>query len=135
MAFVKLLNADLKILLGAVGIETAAEIAQAHPCKRVILVHSRSELLSSEPLPADYKEQVRRLLCHANVELQLERRVIDHATLFNDAEKPFERLFLSTGEILDAGKVIFCSVRPSPNTQFFPMDCLNELGFVKINAE
>lgn len=131
----KFLNADLKILLGAVGIETAAEIAQAYPCKRVILVHSRSELLSSEPLPKDYKEKVRRLLCHANVELQLERRVVDHAALFNDAEQPFERLFLSTGEFLDAEKIISCSARSSPNTQFLPMDCLSELGFVKINAE
>lgn len=135
MRFFKLLNADLKILLGAVGIETAAEIAQAHPCKRVILVHSRSELLSSEPLPADYKERVRRVLCLANVELQLGRRAVDHIILFNDAEQPFERLFLSTGEFLDAGKVIFCSSKSSPNTKFLPMDCLNELGFVKINAE
>ncbi|OGM46804.1 hypothetical protein ABOM_005027 [Aspergillus bombycis] len=120
---------------GAVGIETAAEIAQAYPRKRVILVHSRSDLLSSEPLPVDYKQQVWQLLCQANVEVQLERRVVGHVVVLENTKEQFDRLFLSTGEVLDAGKVIFCTAKPSPNTQFLPMDCLNELGFVKIKAD
>lgn len=112
----------------------SAEIAVACPSKKVILVHSRPELLSSEPLPSEYKKRVQKLLS-ANVELHLGKRVIRHETLSSDAGMLTERLTLLTGEVLDGGKVIFCGTKPAPNTQFLPADCVSEQGYVKVKPE
>ncbi|KAE8371826.1 hypothetical protein BDV26DRAFT_298439 [Aspergillus bertholletiae] len=119
---------------GAVGVEMAAEIAVACPSKKVILVHSRLELLSSEPLSSEYKQKVQKLLS-TNVEVHLGGRVARQETISSDADKPTERLTLLTGEVLDAGKVIWCGTKPAPNTQFLPADCLNGEGYVKVKSD
>ncbi|KAJ5482529.1 hypothetical protein N7475_001341, partial [Penicillium sp. IBT 31633x] len=118
---------------GAVGVEMAAEIAVTYPWKKVILVHSRPELLSSEPLPSEYKNRVQELLS-TNVELYLGKRVIRHETFSAGAGVPSEKLTLITGEELYGGKVIFCTTKPAPNTQFLPADCFNEQGYVKVKS-
>ena len=115
--------------------EMAAEIAHACPSKRVVLVHSRPELLSSEPFPSEYKERVRELLKRANVELKLGNRVVKHETYSSDTGMPVESLTLLTGEVLEGGKAIFCTARPAPNTRFLPADCLDEQGHVRVNSE
>lgn len=114
----------------------AAEIAVACPSKKVILVHSRPELLSSEPLPSEYKKRVQKLMS-ANVELHLGKRVVRHETFSSgsDAGMPTERVTLLTGEKLDGGKIIFCGKKPAPNTQFLPADCFTEQGYVKVKPE
>lgn len=48
---------------------------------------------------------------------------------------PTEGVTLVTGEELEAGKVIFCTTKPAPNTQFLPPVCSNERGYVKVNPE
>lgn len=111
----------------------AAEIAVTYPWKKVILVHSRPELLSSEPLPSEYKNRVQELLS-TNVELYLGKRVIRHETFSAGAGVPSEKLTLITGEELYGGKVIFCTTKPAPNTQFLPADCFNEQGYVKVKS-
>ena len=112
----------------------AAEISVACPSKKVILVHSRPELLSSEPLPSEYKKRVQKLVS-VNVELHLGKRVVRHETLSSDAGTSIERVTLLTGEELDGGKIIFCEKKPAPNTQFLPADCFTEEGYVKVNPE
>lgn len=115
--------------------EMSAEIALACPSKKVVLVHSREELLSSEPVPVEFKEKVRQLLSLANVEVQLGKRVVRHESFTSETGMPVEKLVLRNGEVLDGGKVIFCTARPAPNAQFLPMDCLDEHGHVKVNPE
>lgn len=127
-------NPNYYFALGAVGVEMAAEIAVACPSKKVVLVHSRPELLSSEPLPSEYKKRVQKLMS-ANVELHLGKRVVRHETLSSDAGMPTERVTLLTGEELDGGKIIFCGKKPAPNTQFLPADCSTEQGYVKVKPE
>lgn len=113
----------------------SAEIAHACPSKKVILIHSREELLSSEPVPGKYRERVRQLLDRANVEVQLGKRVDKHETVPSETGASVERLTLRTGEVVEGGKVIFCTARPAPNTQILPADCLDEQGCVKVNSE
>lgn len=125
---------NLNVALGAVGVEMAAEISVACPSKKVMLVHSRPELLSSEPLPSEYKKRVQKLVS-ANVELHLGKRVVRHETLSSDAGTSIERVTLLTGEELDGGKIIFCGKKPAPNTQFLPADCFTRGGYVKVNPE
>ncbi|GAB1194009.1 hypothetical protein APSETT444_003246 [Aspergillus pseudonomiae] len=120
---------------GAVGVETAAEMARAYPSKRVILVHSRQELLSSEPLPAEYKNRVKFLLQQANIDLYMGRRFIDQTRVSTDNGKCSVRVTLSSGEVIQGSTTIFCFGRETPNTEFLPLDFVNDEGFVVINPD
>lgn len=62
---------------GAVGVEIAAELKLVVPQQEVTLIHSRSELLSSEPLPNEFKEQALLLLRETGVKVLLDHRVVN----------------------------------------------------------
>ncbi|KAL2009820.1 hypothetical protein VTN00DRAFT_5627 [Thermoascus crustaceus] len=100
---------------GAVGTEFAAEIKHYHPEQRVILIHSRSTVLSNEPLPEALKENTLKTLKRDGVEIILEIR-----------------LQLSNGDELVAGHTIWATSRHLPRTDFLPPESLNENGFVKV---
>lgn len=115
--------------LGAVGVEVAAEVKSIFPAKKVTLVHSRAELLSSEPLPEDFKKKALDLLQQAGVNVLLNTRVISDEKMGNDMFK----VAFSTGGEMTAGKVIYSTAKHSPRTEFLPRAVLDEDGYVKVS--
>jgi NADH dehydrogenase FAD-containing subunit len=105
---------------GAVGVEFAAEIKTYYPKIAVTLVHSRAEVLSSEPLPADVKDRVRILLEEEGVDLVLGSR----ATI---TEQPNGQssVTLANGETIIADFVIDSTKKGTPTTDVLPSECLN----------
>lgn len=106
---------------GAVGVEFAAEIKSYYPQIGVTLVHSRAEVLSSEPLPSDVKERVRILLKEEGVELVLGNR----ATIAEQSNGQFN-VALANGDVLTADFVIDSTKKGMPTTDVLPDECLNE---------
>ncbi|EOA83173.1 uncharacterized protein SETTUDRAFT_164622 [Exserohilum turcica Et28A] len=106
---------------GAVGVEFAAEIKNYYPQIAVTLVHSRSEVLSSEPLPADVKERARILLEEEGVTLRLGSR----ATI-TDLPNGQYTVTLANNEILTADFVIDSTKKGTPTTDVLPAECLNK---------
>ncbi|KAF2753108.1 FAD/NAD(P)-binding domain-containing protein [Pseudovirgaria hyperparasitica] len=111
---------------GAVGIEFAAEIKLCHPHVHVTLVHSRHELLSSEDMPAAFKQESLRVLRHEGVDVVLgQRACITHG------EGTSHIVTLSDGTAIHAGHVINATGKTLPSSAFLPAHILDEHGFVK----
>lgn len=106
---------------GAVGVEFAAEIKNHYPQIGVTLVHSRPEVLSSEPLPSDVKDRARLLLEEEGVELVLGSRA-------SIAEQPNGQytVTLANGDIITADFVIDSTKKGTPTTNVLPEACLND---------
>ncbi|XP_014551932.1 hypothetical protein COCVIDRAFT_111610 [Bipolaris victoriae FI3] len=105
---------------GAVGIEFAAEIKTNYPQIAVTLVHSRSEVLSSEPLPAEVKERARILLEEEGVALRLGSR----ATITEMPNGQYT-VTLANNETITADFVIDSTKKGTPTTDVLPAECLN----------
>jgi NADH dehydrogenase FAD-containing subunit len=106
---------------GAVGIEFAAEIKSYYPKIGVTLVHSRKEVLSSEPLPSDVKDRVRILLEEEGVDLVLGSR----ATTTERTNGQFT-VALADSKTITADFVIDSTHKGTPTTDVLPSSCLNE---------
>ncbi|KAL6705430.1 cAMP-dependent protein kinase catalytic subunit [Coniothyrium glycines] len=106
---------------GAVGVEFASEIKQYYPQISVTLVHSRAEVLSSEPLPSDVKDRVRILLEEEEVELILGSR----ATI-KELSNGQQSVVLASGETITADFVIDSTRKGTPTTDILPNECLND---------
>lgn len=106
---------------GAVGIEFSAEIKNYYPQIGVTLVHSRSEVLSSEPLPADVKERAKILLEEEGVDLVLNSRA-SVTTLANGQSA----VTLANGDTIVADFVIDSTKKGTPTTDVLPTECLNQ---------
>lgn len=60
---------------GSVGVELAAEVAEAHPTKSVTLVHPATELISGEKLKAQFRIGVMEQLAKLGVKVLTQQRV------------------------------------------------------------
>ncbi|PMD42005.1 FAD/NAD(P)-binding domain-containing protein [Hyaloscypha variabilis F] len=120
------------VVIGAVGTEMAAEIKHVHPTKTVKLIHSRSKLLSSEPLPDDLKDTTLSLLREAGVEVLLNRRVASAtSTESHDGQKVY-KVTLSNGETFQASTVIWALSKAIPTTTYLPPSSLTADSLVKV---
>jgi NADH dehydrogenase FAD-containing subunit len=105
---------------GAVGVEFAAEIKNYYPQIAVTLVHSRAEVLSSEPLPSDVKDRARILLEEEGVDLVLGSR----ASITSLPSGQF-KVDLANGNTITADFVIDSTQKGIPTTHILPTECLN----------
>lgn len=120
---------------GAVGIEMATELKAVQPEARVTLVHSRDELLSSEALPAEFKDEAARLVREAGVELLLGKRVAGAREVRREGgEEAVTELRFTDGERMEASVVIMAVSRPVPSTGFLPREALDAEGLVRVRA-
>ncbi|KAF2015372.1 FAD/NAD(P)-binding domain-containing protein [Aaosphaeria arxii CBS 175.79] len=115
---------------GAVGIEFAGEIKNYYPEIEVTLVHSRKEVLSSEPLPSEVKEKVKDLLIEEGVKVVLGNR----ATI-TDLDDGMQHVTLANGETLTAHLALDTTRKGSPTTGFMPADSLDENKEMMITTE
>lgn len=114
---------------GAVGIEIAAEIKHHHPTKNVILIHSRGQLLSNEPLPLEFKERTLAIVEEEGVRVLLNNRAAVVAQPDGTST-----VTLTDGRVIRAGKVITAVSKWTPVSGALPAECLTDEGYVKVNA-
>jgi NADH dehydrogenase FAD-containing subunit len=126
-------RANHYVKTGAVGIEMAAELKLVQPQRRVTLIHSRTRLLSSEPLPEDLADRALFLLHDAGVKTVMGRRV----TLVADAVSPGSpvEITLDNGERLKASFVINAISKFTPTSSYLPPAALEKEGYVKIRPK
>lgn len=122
-----------RIILGAVGVEMAAELKILYPDQKITLIHSRNRLLSSEPLPDDFAERVESCLREVGVETILGQRVVDTTAVDTENGRRVWRLALADGRELMTGLVLSAISRSIPTSTYLPSDALNEDGYVKIH--
>ncbi|KAI9732775.1 MAG: hypothetical protein M1834_003713 [Cirrosporium novae-zelandiae] len=112
---------------GAVGIEVAGEIKHSYPTKNVILVHSREDLLSSEPLPSQFKQVTKDILHQTGVTVVTGSRIIKE-----EIDGAQTKLFTSAGDVLIAEVTIFCTAKSKPRSEYLSRMALDEDGYVKV---
>ncbi|KAF2686322.1 apoptosis inducing factor [Lentithecium fluviatile CBS 122367] len=115
---------------GAVGIEFAGEIKNYYPGIKVTLIHSRDQVLSSEPLPSEVKDRVGKMLVEEGVEVILGNR----ASVTEQANEQF-KVELVNGTLLTADFVIDSTKKGEPTTGTLPRECLNEDGEIVVNQD
>lgn len=107
----------------------AAELKVTQPDLKVTLVHSRSKLLSAEPLPDELRDCAMGLVLDAGVETITNARVVD---IREDHEGHY-RLSLSNGSEIVAPMVINAISKFVPTgSQYLPREALDGDGYVKI---
>ncbi|KAL4776970.1 hypothetical protein BDW60DRAFT_175174 [Aspergillus nidulans var. acristatus] len=115
---------------GAVGIEIAAECKMLHPDTPVTLIHSRSSLLSSEPLPAEFASKALEVLRENGVNVILGARV---TSITEKDSAQHQTLTLSTNKTLTASHVINAVSRYTPTApSFLPASVCDEHGYIRI---
>lgn len=119
-------------MIGAVGIEMAAELKILYPEQKITLIHSRSRLLSSEELPDDFAERALAILREENVEVILGKRVID-TTAVDSGKGRVWRLTLADGQQLTTGLVLSAISQPQPTSTYLEPEALNKEGLIKIH--
>ncbi|KAK0653389.1 hypothetical protein DIS24_g6132 [Lasiodiplodia hormozganensis] len=118
---------------GAVGIEMAAELKLVYPTLKVTLVHSRDKLLSSEPLPDDFKDRALAVLRESGVETVLGSRVLETTPVnAEDGSSSHFKLSLSDGSSMIAGQVINAISKSVPTSSYLPKAVLDDEGYVKV---
>ncbi|KAF2845540.1 FAD/NAD(P)-binding domain-containing protein [Plenodomus tracheiphilus IPT5] len=113
---------------GAVGVEFSAEIKSYYPKIGVTLVHSRSEVLSSEPLPTEVKERAKILLEEEGVDLVLNNRAT--VTKLTNGQST---VTLANGSTITADFVIDSTKKGVPTTDILPEQCLNKDKEIMVN--
>jgi NADH dehydrogenase FAD-containing subunit len=94
----------------------AAYIKVQFPACRVSLVHSRDALLSSEPLPSEFKAKALDLLREGGVDVILGQRVLGETDVGVGSRK--KALRLSGGQVIECDKVIYSAKQLGANTDF-----------------
>jgi NADH dehydrogenase FAD-containing subunit len=111
----------------------AAELKILYPQQKVILIHSRTRLLSSEPLPDDFAERVDSILRETGVEVILGQRVVETSAVDAEDETRVWNLTLSDGRIIATGHVSNAVSQAIPTSTYLPQEALNEQGYVKVH--
>lgn len=136
---VEVLNASIRyviyvtdLFIGAVGIEMASELKLVEPEKSITLIHSRERLLSSEPLPDEFKDRSFLVLQETGVKVMLNRRVmkIDPGEISDGT--PLFKLLLDDGSEILTSHVIKAISHSIPTTSYLPEASLDLEGYVKI---
>jgi thioredoxin reductase len=110
----------------------AAELKLCQPNQKVTLIHSRDKLLSSEPLPDDFKDRSLLALQEAGVDVILGQRVISTIAVEENDSSPIYNLTLKNGKEITTGYVIEAISRSIPSTSYLPEVALDSEGYVKI---
>lgn len=110
----------------------AAEIKLVMPAQQVTLIHSRDKLLSSEPLPDDFKERSRIALEDIGVKVILGQRVLEAIRSTDETGFPHSELRLDSGATILAGEVIYAISKSIPSTEYMPSASLDDQQYVQV---
>jgi NADH dehydrogenase FAD-containing subunit len=103
------------------------------PNLAVTLIHSRPQLLSSEPLTDEFKRVSLQMLQEMGVHVILERRVVDMRTTESNEGHNISIVTLQDGEELIASHSISAISGSTPTTSYLQSDVLDEAGFARVN--
>lgn len=117
---------------GTVGIEMASELKGIHPTKTLKLIQSRDKLLSSEPLPDDFKDQTLSLLEEAGVEVTRNNRVTDVTAVKYAEGSSVYKVTLSDGIQSMASHVIWAISKSIPRADYLRVAALNNEGLPRL---
>lgn len=118
---------------GAVGVEFASEVKLHFSETRVVLVHSRQEVLSNEPLPSEFKKRSLQRLHDLGVETMLCRRLVEcKQCLRPDKVRKYTQLTLDNGHSFQADVVIDTTKKHIPNTDFLARTWLGEQAYIPV---
>ncbi|XP_071476726.1 ferroptosis suppressor protein 1-like [Diadema antillarum] len=120
---------------GAVGVEIAGEIATDFPDKKVILVHSRNELVEP-PVHRKLKEKVKRQLENLNVQLILGERVDDLSSYPTDRVSGPREVKTDKGRTIQSDLVFVC-VGGKINNQAYQeslKESMDQSGYLMVDA-
>jgi len=120
----------IKSGIGAVGVEFAAEIKSSSLDTEVFLIHSRTQLLSAEPLPEKLKQRSADLLTNLDITVLLSCRVVASEDSTDTGFKT--TLQLSNGTQIGADKVIYTNSPHAACTSFLPEQALNAHGYINV---
>jgi len=98
----------------------AAELKVIEPSQKVTLIHSRDKLLSSEPLPDEFKDRTLSLLEETGVEVILNDRVMEITPVETSDGAPLYSLTLKDGSKMMTSHVIKAISHSIPSTTFLP---------------
>ena len=110
----------------------AAELKLVEPTLNVTLIHSRRDLLSSEPLPDDFKERVLVTLRQTGVDVILSSRVVDVVPVKYTDGTPTSRLILKDSTHIIASHVIWAVSRSTPTSSYMPPSTLDSEGYINV---
>lgn len=110
----------------------AAELKVVEPSQKVTLIHSRDKVLSSEPLPDDFKDRTLSVLREAGVEVILNDRVIEIEPVQKPSGTPLYSLTLKDGTKILTSHVIKAISHSIPSTTYLPAAALDAENYVKI---
>lgn len=113
----------------------ASELKLLHPTKKVKLIHSRDKLLSSEPLPDDFKDQTLSLLKESGVNVLLRHRVIDVTEQISPGKISVYKITSSDGSQSLASHVIWAISKATPTSTYLPQEVIDADRLVKINSK
>lgn len=105
----------------------SAELKVHWPEKEIILIHSRGDLLSREPLSDEFKAIALQLTKEQGVDVRLNTRLLKETGSGNK-----RILELSTGDSLEVDKLIYTAVQQGANTGFLPKSALDQEGCVLV---
>lgn len=113
----------------------AAELKLVQPKLRVTIIHSKPQLLSSEPLPDEAKQEALSLIREAGVETVMAVRVTQISEAMDPKTKSaYFIVSLSDGRQMVAGFVINAVSQFVPTSSYLPIDVLDTEGYVKIKS-
>ena len=110
----------------------AAELKLVNPTQKVTLIHSRDKLLSSEPLPDDFKDRTLSVLREAGVEVILNDRVVKVTPVDSPDDTTLYDLTLKDGSKMVTSHVIWAISHSIPSTYYLPAASLDDDKYVKI---
>lgn len=111
----------------------AAELKILNPQQKIMLIHSRNRLLSSEPLPDDFAEHVDTILREGGVGVILGQRVGDTTAVDEEGQRRVWHLTLSDGRQLTTGHVLSAISRCVPTSTYLSPEALNTDGYIKVH--
>jgi len=120
--------------LGAVGIEMAAELKHIKPDVQVTLAHSRSKLLSAEPLPDKVKDCALELSEQAGVEVLLNHRLASSTPVHHPDGSVAYDVEFTNGHKMVCSEVITAISNSIPSTSYLPSSALDEDGYVNVRS-
>lgn len=117
---------------GVVGLEMASELKLLNKDAKITLAHSRQNLLSSEPLPDETKEEALELLREAGVTVLLNHSLDStdvHTTTQGNCDITVK---FTNGHKMLASMVFVAISRSNPSTDYLPYSAVDSNGYVKV---
>lgn len=111
----------------------ATELKTVSPDLDVTLIHSRDKLLSSEPLPEEFKDKTLDLIRESGVKVILGHRVMETTKVEGRPGKPLWKLKLSDGSSMHAGHVLGAISRSVRTSSYLPPGALDSEGQVLVS--